>query len=177
MPYDQCQTPSYAVEPLLPFLQSDWIAWEPACGEGNIVNVLAKHVTGVIGTDLISAPPRNFFDWQPMYFDCLVTNPPYSIKYDWLAHCYALGKPFALLMPLETAGAAKAQRLFEQHGVEIMLLDKRVNFKMPNKGWSGSAAQFPVAWFCWKLLPSLIVYGKITQRHNDQLALFDQSAL
>jgi hypothetical protein len=27
-------------------------------------------------------------------------------------------------------------------------MDRRVNFKMPTKGWEGSAAQFPVAWFC-----------------------------
>lgn len=64
---------------------------------------------------------------------------------------YQLGKPFALLMPVEVLGAKSAQRNFKAHGIEVILLDKRVNFKMPEKGWLGSGAQFPTAWFTWGL--------------------------
>ena len=51
------------------------------------------------------------------------------------------------LTSIEGVGAKTAQVLFAAHGVEIIFLDKRVDFKMPNKGWGGSAAQFPVAWY------------------------------
>ena len=33
---DQCQTPTYAVEPLLPYIPKEWLVWESAAGEGNI---------------------------------------------------------------------------------------------------------------------------------------------
>lgn len=169
---DRCNTPAYAVDPLLPFLHPDVLIWESAAGTGNIVQALQPR--RVIGTDLhgdYAQPPRNFFAWQPAHFDILVTNPPYSIKFDWLERCYQIGKPFALLVPVEMIGAKSAQTLMEKHGCELMLLNRRVNFEMPNKGWDGSSAQFPVLWLCWQLLPSPIVYGKITQYHSDQMKL------
>lgn len=148
--FDACQTPPYAIDPLLPYLDEGWTIWEPACGEGLLVEALYdSSFKTVVGTDLLTG--RNFFDYEPDNWDCLVTNPPYSIKYDWLERCYSLGKPFALLLPVETLGAKTAQVFFRENGLEVIFLDQRINFKMPNIGWDGSAAQFPVAWFTWGL--------------------------
>ena len=176
--FDRCNTPAYALDPLLPFIRPEWIVWESAAGTGNLCEALAHHTQAIIGTDIHGThadPPRNFFDWQPAAFDAIVTNPPYSIKFDWLERCYDLGKPFALLVPVETIGAKAAQTLMERHGCELLLLNRRVNFEMPNKGYGGSA-QFPVLWLCWQMLPAPIVYGKITQRHDQQLRLLEVAA-
>lgn len=178
---DLCQTSPWAVLPLLGYLRqrlmelcngdlSRATIWEPAAGEGYLSCALANglHDATVIGTDLLvdctihsnvswgrlHSSPTNFFDYEPPNWDILVTNPPYSIKYDWLERCYDLGKPFALLLPVETLGAARAQRLFRAHGLEVLFLPKRVKFKMPNIGWEKSSPQFPVAWFCHRLLPN-----------------------
>jgi hypothetical protein len=150
--FDACQTPAYALDPLLPYLNPVWLLWEPAQGEGLLVEGLYdagyKQDQVAIG-DLLTG--QNFFDYEPSAWDCLVTNPPYSIKYDWLRRCYDLGKPFALLLPVETLGAKTAQEFFRLYGVQVIFMDKRINFKMPNIGFEGSAAQFPVAWFTWQL--------------------------
>jgi hypothetical protein len=164
--YDACQTPAYAIDPLLPYLQPGWQVWEPAAGEGNLVEAFYDAGFSVTDSDILTG--QNFFDHEPVKWDCLVTNPPYSIKYDWLKRCYELGKPFALLVPVETIGAQAAQNLFKQYGVELMLLNRRVNFKMPNKGWEGGGAQFPVLWLCWHILPKEINYGEII--NTDELA-------
>ena len=147
--FDRCQTPVYAIDPLFQYLNEQWIIWECAAGEGNIVNYLSSKDYTVIGTDILTG--KNFFEWQPDRWDCIVTNPPYSIKYAWLEHCYGLDKPFTLLLPVETIGAASGQRLFEEYDCEIIFLNKRVDFKMPGKSFSTSSAQFPVAWFTWRL--------------------------
>lgn len=172
---DVCNTPPYALDPLLPYIRPEWSVWEPAASTGNICEALRPHVLGVHATELrtkgLGTDVRggvNFFTWQPVYFDAIVTNPPYSIKFDWLARCYDLGKPFALLVPVEMIGAQAAQKLMEQHGAELLLLNRRVNFEMPQKGWAGSSAQFPVLWLCWQMLPAPIVYGRITPRAADQ---------
>jgi hypothetical protein len=169
--FDRCQTPAYALDALIPYLHPDWTVWESAAGDGRLVRALAPHVQQVVGSDILDG--RNFFDWQPPRFDAIVTNPPYSIKFDWLARCYTLGKPFAVLVPVETIGAKAAQRLMERHGAELLLLDKWVNFEMPRKGEQGSSAQFPVLWFCWQLLPAAIVYGRICRRPDEQLRLLE----
>lgn len=148
-PFDRCQTPPEALAPLLPYLNRTWTVWEPAAGEGLLVAGLRDHGLEVRATDILTG--HNFFDFTPATWDALVTNPPYSIKYKWLERCYALGKPFALLLPVETLGAQSAQRFFRECGVEIILFDRRINFKMPNIGFEGSSAQFPSAWFTWGL--------------------------
>lgn len=173
---DVCNTPPYALDPLLPYIRPAWVVWEPAASVGYLSRAIEPHVLSVCATELrtedIGEDVRggiNFFTWRPpSWFDAIVTNPPYSLKYDWLERCYDLGKPFALLVPVETIGAQAAQRLMERHGAEILLLNRRVNFEMPRKGWNGSAAQFPVLWLCHQMLPAPIVYGKLTPRSSEQ---------
>ena len=158
--YDACQTPAYAIDPLLPYLERDWTIWEPAAGEGLLVEALFDSgFDSVAQSDILTG--QNFFEHDPSDWDCLVTNPPYSIKYEWLKRCYELGRPFALLVPVETIGAKTAQELMQKYGYEIMLLDQRVDFKMPNAGWDGAGSQFPVLWLCWQLLPKSVVFGSI----------------
>lgn len=163
--YDSCQTPTYALDPILPYLKPEWSLWESATGEGFLANHLSKGGWQVITTDLIFG--QNFFGLEPIFsWHCQVTNPPYSVKYDWLKHSYELGKPFALLLPLETLGAKRGQELFKRYGLELILLNRRVDFKMPFKGFAGSA-QFPVAWFTWGLgIGQPISYGEITKPKN-----------
>jgi hypothetical protein len=157
---DFCQTPAYALDPLLPYLDPRWRIWEPAAGEGLLVEALLDSgFNEVQGTDILT--DQNFFKYEAVFWDVIVTNPPYSLKFEWLERCYALGQPFALLVPVEMLGAKTAQELMQKHGFEIMLLDQRVDFKMPNKGWDGAGSQFPVMWLCWKLLPQQVVFGSI----------------
>jgi len=176
---DACQTPAYALQPLFPYLPLDWTVWEPAAGEGYIVRTLADQGYKVTGSDLLTG--KNFFSYAPMTdIDCIVTNPPYSIKYRWIAHCYALNLPFALLMPVETLGASSAQVLFAKHGIEIIFLNRRVNFKMPNKGFGGSA-QFPVAWFTHGLnIGKQISFARINNKWSPgqgvQLEMFGEES-
>lgn len=159
--YDACQTPAYAIDPLLSYLDTDWVIWEPAAGEGYLVEAFYDSgfkTEQVLISDILTG--QNFFEYDPDHWDCLITNPPYSIKYQWLERCYSFEKPFALLVPVEMLGTKSAQVLLKEYGFEMMLLDKRVNFKMPNKGWD-SRAQFPVFWLCWQMLPQQIMFGEL----------------
>lgn len=149
---DACQTPAYALDPLLPYLPREWVIWEPACGEGLLVEALydsGYRENQVVSSDILSG--QNFFEYEPDNWDCLITNPPFSIKDKWLKRCYELGKPFALILPAEIPGTAYAAVLFEKFGVEIIYVRPRINFKMPNKGFGGGGSQFPTAWFTYGL--------------------------
>jgi len=152
---DLCQTPGYAVAPILPYLLQypkrlihvgNIVIWECAVGEQYLYKELSSIGFSVIGTDIKTGQDFLTFDMSGFY-DVIVTNPPFSLKYKFLERCYELEKPFALLMPVDVFGAKTAQKLFSKYGGGVILLDKRINFKMPNIGWNGSGSQFPVAWF------------------------------
>lgn len=161
---DQCQTPPYGIDPILPYIPKNKIIWECASGEGLMANHLRDKGYQVIETSLHLG--QDFFQFEPLAYDIIFTNPPYGLKFPWIKRCYELKKPWALLLPVETLGSCTAQRMFEQWGMQYLALDSRVDFKMPHNGWKGSA-QFPVSWFTHGLnLPKDIVYGKIDKGYK-----------
>jgi len=150
------QTPPEALLPLYPFIKKDWTIWECAEGDGNLSATLKKRGYDVIGTDILKG--KDFLTYQPEHFDMIITNPPYSLKQQFLKRCYELGKPFALLLPLTTFETKKRQDLFKQYGIEVVFFDKRINFKTPSG--KGSGSWFATAWFCNGLnLPSQLNFA------------------
>lgn len=139
---DDFQTPAEALNPLLPFLKTDWVIWECAEGKGYLTKALKKSFD-VIGTDILTG--YDFLRWEPEHYDCIITNPPYSLKQKFLIRAYQLGKPFALLLPLTTLETKARQDLFKNYGVEIILFDRRINFHQPSG--KESKAWFATAWF------------------------------
>jgi hypothetical protein len=97
----------------------------------------------VIPTDITTG--RDFLRWQPRTFDCIATNPPYSLKNEFFERAYTLGKPFAFLVPITSLESARRQRLFSRYGIELILFDRRINFETPDG--RGSGAWFATAWF------------------------------
>lgn len=146
--HDDCQTPPYALDPLLPYLPKDKLIWEPAMGKGLLAMALRLKGYEVYATGdsyFEQTPPDNYIH---------VTNPPYSLLEEWITEAVAQGRPTALLVPVECIGAAGVQhQLFEvlQEQVEIILLSPRVDFYMPSLGFDGNGAQFPVMWLTWGL--------------------------
>ena len=147
---DDFQTPPEALEPLYPYLKKEWCVWECAAGKGNLARRLKDEGHIVIASDiLVDASAgiilRDFLKWSPDNFDCIITNPPYSLKQQFLERCYELGKPFALLMPLTALETMKRQKLYRDYGVEIILMPKRINFETPSG--NGKSSWFATAWF------------------------------
>lgn len=161
---DDFQTPGVALQPLLPFLKKEWTIWECAEGKGNLSQSLWGHGFAVVGSDILPGDfpgtssfntqtkksyehftECNFLTWQPERFDCIITNPPFSLKDEFIERAYQLGKPFAFLLPLTTFEGRKRQKLFAEHGVEVLFFNKRINFQTPSGKDGGS--WFMTAWF------------------------------
>ena len=79
---DYYATPPNALDAVYPYLDKDIPIWEPACGEGSLVNELIKRGFETRASDLVE---RNysceikdflFFNDKPWGGDIL-TNPPY----------------------------------------------------------------------------------------------------
>ena len=182
---DDFQTPSEALEPLLSYLKKDCIIWECAAGRGNLSKRLFKLGFNVVASDILQLDfpnqtttknnsykqysQKNFLYWEPKKFDCIITNPPFSLKQQFLERCYQLGKPFALLLPLTTFETYKRQRLFKKYGLQIIFFDRRVKFETPSgKKEKDSIPWFQVAWFTNGLnLPKELNFVKLKGAINQ----------
>jgi hypothetical protein len=146
---DNFQTPAWALDCLIPYLYLLQRIWEPACGSGNLVTGLRASGFKVRGTDILKG--TDFLHCDIQAFDVIVTNPPFSLKDEFLEHCYKLGKPFALLLPISVFDSKFRRKLFNQYGVEFIFPDRRIPFETPNhkkrlKAGKKSSPQFQTVW-------------------------------
>lgn len=147
---DNCQSPPYAILPILEYLGLDWTILEPAQGKGYMSSALMAQGWKVIAGDELTGQDFLTYDWTG--FDCIITNPPNSKRIPFTARCFEIGKPFALLMGTEVQSAQKIQKLNIKYGdFEHVYPAQRINYKMPLAGWEGAGAHFNTHWFTWGL--------------------------
>jgi len=154
---DELYTPEYAIYPLLPYLKKfkNKIFWECTdFGESNITKVLRENDFKVVTSHINEN--QNFFEYQPNNWDILITNPPYSLKDEFIKRAYELNKPFCMLLPLTTLEGVKRGDLFRKYEIEVLVLDKRVNFMKEKK-----SCWFNTSWFCWNVLPKQLIFEKL----------------
>jgi hypothetical protein len=153
---DEFYTPDEAITPLLKYVNPTWRVWECTDpGASNITKLLKKQGNPVISTH--TGRGQDFLTYKPEFeFDCIITNPPYSLKDQFLTRAYSLGKPFAFLLPVDSLASIKRVALFKEHGVQVLVFDRRINFMQSKK-----AVWFNTAWFCWQLLPAQLVFYQI----------------
>lgn len=144
--YDDIFTPDYAVFPLLKYLPKNIKIWE-CCdfGSSRITHVLKENGYEVISTDIKTG--FNFLEDTPDFdFDMIITNPPYSLKNEFLNKCYSYNKPFALLLPLTTLEGVERNKMFNEKGISLIVLDKRINF-LNYEDKKKSGCWFNSSWF------------------------------
>ena len=75
---DECYTPDYGVKPILKYIPKDAIVW---CPFDTIDSEFTKQISKqnkVIATHISMG--IDFFDFEPEYWDVMVSNPPFTNK-------------------------------------------------------------------------------------------------
>lgn len=68
---------------------------EPACGDGAIVRVLQEYGKSVTAFD----KDVDFLSWEGLV-DAIVTNPPFSLAYEFIIKAKSVSNKFCFLLPL-----------------------------------------------------------------------------
>ena len=156
---DEYPTPSYALLPLLEYLPKDKVIWECTDTSGSISSFLNEKGYNVVSTD------DNFLLYNRPKGDIIVTNPPYSLKTEFLQHSYELEIPFAFLLPITALEGFKRQELYRKYGISLILFNKRIQFRSNRAG-----AWFATAWFTHGLnLPDNLNFFELA---SDNLNFF-----
>ena len=153
--HDMFFTPDWIVELLCDYVRFPGIIWEPACGAYHMVKALNKIGYGCVPTDIAQGEdfldkdsyeklltyPRSAIHEPP---SSICTNPPFSLKNEFLERCIEIGLPFALLMPLPALeGRIRGSLLSKIKDLSLIIPDRRVAFIGADK-----SPNFSSAWFC-----------------------------
>jgi hypothetical protein len=159
---DLYETPAVAVEALLRVESLPHYLWEPACGRGNIVNVLRAAGHEVVASDLvdygipITAPGYYGVDFLmehrlPNGTQAIVTNPPYRLAEQFVAHALELYPLVIMLLRLAFLESERRSRILDSGTLARVHVFKRRLPMMHRDGWTGPRATsaIPFAWFIW----------------------------
>lgn len=124
---DEYYTPKEAVEAIIKHIPK-WVKtiWCPFDTQySQYVIVLQQQGYNVIYSHIDNG--QNFFYYEPEEkYDCIISNPPFSLKDDVLKRLSELNKPYAVLLPLPSLQGQK--RFPYLQGTQALIFDKRINF-------------------------------------------------
>lgn len=157
---DECMTPYYAVDPLAKYIPKGKTIWCPFDKAWSAFVQILKKDNIVLYSHIDEG--QDFFKYQPDDFDVIISNPPFSVKDQVLERCYTLGKPFALLLPVNSIQGKKRVSLFKKHDLELLVFDGRIDFHTRgNFVETSKNTHFGSAYFCRGILPKPIIFESL----------------
>lgn len=147
---DECFTPRYVVEAILPFLSKDQIYWLPFdTPKSEFVKVLQENGIKFVCSHIDSG--QDFFRYEPEHWDAMLSNPPFTGKRAIFERALSFGKPFALLMSNTWLNDSAPKVLFKDRELQLMLFRNRIQFNDLRK------ITFSSSFFCCDFLPKQII--------------------
>jgi hypothetical protein len=155
---DLYETPPCASIALLRVERLPHWVWEPCAGRGAIVNVLRERGHAVIASDICDYGfPLHFVrDFlteakAPAGCDCILTNPPFQIIGEFVAHALDLCPRVIVLARLAFFESTRRTDILEKRGLARVHVFRRRLPMMHRDSWSGPRASsaIPFAWFVW----------------------------
>jgi hypothetical protein len=154
--HDLYGTPAVATEALLRVETTlPRRIWEPAVGRGAIAEVLTAAGYDVVGTDLVDhgAGYSGGIDFLlersvPAGCEAIVTNPPFKLANEFVAHALDLCPRVIMLLRLAFYESERRTPILEGRGLaRVHCFRKRLPF-MHRAGWAGRKANSGMA-FAW----------------------------
>ena len=167
---DEMYTPFYAVTPLIKYLKNNEYKtiWCPFDEEWSAyVRTFREEGFKVIRSSLSDG--KDFFRYEPKEsYDVIISNPPFSRKDAVLRRLDALGKPFAILLPLNSLQGKSRFEVFK-NGIQILAFDQRIGFhSLKSMVTPIEGTPFASAYFCRDFLLRDLVVEKL-DKYNKPL--------
>ena len=106
---------------------------------------------------------QDFFEYEPEEYDIIISNPPFTLKDEVLKRLYELGKPFAILLPLNSLQGVSRYKYFKQ-GIQLLTFDKRIGFHNPESmSEFQKGSSFATAYFCRDILPQDLIVEELIE--------------
>jgi hypothetical protein len=168
---DEFYTPEYAIFPIIKYLKNNSTILCPFdTEESNFVKILRQEWHFVIN--------RHINYWQDFFsqetinvikeenIDYIISNPPYSCKWEVFEKLFEIWKPFAMLVwVVWLFESQKRFQIFKQNPFEIMFFNRRISYfkdfceKKPSMN-----PPFSSVYLCCWILPQKIIFKELNKK-------------
>lgn len=145
---DEYFTPKMLVEPILEFINPKSKIWCPFdTSKSEFVKTFKENGFNVVNSHILTG--QDFFSYQPKNWDLVVSNPPFSKKYEILERLLIFRKPFALVFGIQILNNGIFNKIVKNHkwNLQILTFTKRATY-------DGNNCSFMTAYICYKFLKS-----------------------
>ena len=150
---DECYTPDEVWDNIWTYIPVGDKVYEPFYGEGHTFRWLDKCS---LFNKVLGEKGLNFFSTQGQRLlkecDCVVTNPPFSIKFKILKQLVDNDKPFILLFPMGSINTLTFTKIFGKkkiNNVSIIIPHGRIKFIVNNT--IAKSPSFETIYLCYKI--------------------------
>lgn len=153
---DEWYTERKDVELIAQYIPHKWRVWCPFdTAESNFVKVFKEKGYDVVYSHIKDG--KDFFEYEPEHYDCIVSNPPFSKRNSVYQRLFSLGKPFAMIANINGCFDCKSRYdLFAHNRFELLIPKGRMRFISPIEGRK-SAPPFQSIYICHDILKDKIV--------------------
>lgn len=134
--------------------------WEPACGEGNLSEVLKEHGYNVYSTDLVDRGYQDeildYLEVNKNWFGDIITNPPFKHTNEFIKRSLSnvtMGGKVALFLKLDyLTGVKRYKEIFKENPpIRVYVFSRRMSCSKNNNplGFKKGGAM-SYAWFIWE---------------------------
>jgi len=154
---DECITPAYAVTPIIKYIEAGLVVWCPFDHrDSNFVREISAW-NDVIPSHIDEG--KDFYNYQPNYWDVIVSNPPFTRKRQIFERALSFNMPFALLMSNTWLNDSAPKQLFKDKDLQLLMFDKRVHYE--RNGVTDRKTTFSSSYYCWDMLPKQIIMEEL----------------
>jgi len=165
-------TPYYAVDPIIKYIDKSKRIWLPFDEEWSAYyQTFKKNGHKTIRSSIQEG--KDFFTYEPDDYDIIVSNPPFNIKDKILKRLDELGKPFAILLPLNSLQGAKRYEYCFKNGIQLLAFDQRIGFhSINNMQQPTEGTPFASAYFCRDVLPKDLIVEELHKYDKPLISKF-----
>lgn len=156
---DYYATDPKAIIKLLEHETFDKNVWEPACGEGNLSDVLKECGYNVYSTDLIDRGYQDdlidFLKTDNQWFGDIITNPPFKYTNEFIIKALAsipVGNKVAMFMKLNSlSGVKRYKEIYSKYPpMKVYVFSRKISCSKNNDPELFKHGAMDYCWMIWE---------------------------
>ena len=154
---DEYYTQSCTWDKLIPYIDKSKIIFEGFYGSGHTYNYFTKNgytVLGKKGLDFFSDDA----DALLKKCDCVISNPPFSLKYKIMTKLVKHHKPFILILPLACINTISFRNCFNNQMKDISIIIPRGRMKFIQNKVIKKSPSFESCYVCYKIMDNKLIF-------------------